>query len=38
MNHVAAEGFDPGIRMGQLIATDMIAVRLTKPVPLHHCW
>jgi len=28
-----AEGFDAGIRMGQFIAADMIAVRLTKPFP-----
>ena len=28
---LAAEGFDAGIRMGQFIAADMIAVRLTKP-------
>src|ERR1700747_807354 len=30
---VAAEGFDAGIRLGQFIAADMIAVRLTKPFP-----
>jgi DNA-binding transcriptional LysR family regulator len=30
---VAAEGFDAGIRLGQLIAADMIAVRLTPPFP-----
>ncbi|HEY2665032.1 MAG TPA: LysR substrate-binding domain-containing protein [Candidatus Binataceae bacterium] len=29
----AAEGFDAGIRLGQFIAADMIAVRLTKPFP-----
>ncbi|HEY2033132.1 MAG TPA: LysR family transcriptional regulator [Rhizomicrobium sp.] len=31
---LAAEGFDAGIRMGQFIATDMIAVRMTQPFPL----
>jgi DNA-binding transcriptional LysR family regulator len=31
---LAAEGFDAGIRMGQFIAADMIAVRLTPPFPL----
>src|SRR4051794_584090 len=30
---LAAGGFDAGIRMGQFIAPDMIAVRLTKPLP-----
>src|SRR5712675_313736 len=30
---VAAEGFDAGIRLGQFIAPDMIAVRLTPPFP-----
>ncbi len=30
---LAAEGFDAGVRMGQLIAADMIAVRLTPPFP-----
>jgi DNA-binding transcriptional LysR family regulator len=30
---VAAEGFDAGIRLGQFIAADMIAVRLTRPFP-----
>jgi DNA-binding transcriptional LysR family regulator len=30
---LAAEGFDAGIRLGQLIAADMIAVRLTRPFP-----
>jgi DNA-binding transcriptional LysR family regulator len=30
---IAAGGFDAGIRMGQLIAADMIAVRLTPPFP-----
>jgi DNA-binding transcriptional LysR family regulator len=28
---LAAEGFDAGIRLGQFIAADMVAVRLTKP-------
>jgi DNA-binding transcriptional LysR family regulator len=28
---VAAEGFDAGIRLGQFIAADMVAVRLTPP-------
>jgi DNA-binding transcriptional LysR family regulator len=31
---LAAEGFDAGIRFGQFITTDMIAVRLTPPFPL----
>jgi DNA-binding transcriptional LysR family regulator len=31
---IAAEGFDAGIRLGQSIAADMIAVRLTPPFPL----
>ena len=31
---LAAEGFDAGIRLGQIIAADMIAVRLTPPFPL----
>lgn len=31
---LAAEGFDAGIRMGQFIAADMVAVRLTPPFPL----
>jgi DNA-binding transcriptional LysR family regulator len=30
---LAAEGFDAGVRMGQFIANDMIAVRLTPPFP-----
>jgi DNA-binding transcriptional LysR family regulator len=30
---IAAEGFDAGVRLGQLIAADMIAVRLTSPFP-----
>jgi DNA-binding transcriptional LysR family regulator len=29
---VAAEGFDAGIRLGQFIAPDMVAVRLTPPL------
>ena len=28
---IAAAGFDAGIRMGQFIAADMVAVRLTQP-------
>src|SRR5882672_2653530 len=31
---LAAEGFDAGIRLGELIAADMVAVRLTSPFPL----
>jgi DNA-binding transcriptional LysR family regulator len=31
---LAAEGFDAGIRLGQFVAADMIAVRLTPPFPL----
>ena len=30
---LAAEGFDAGIRLGQFIAADMVAVRLTPPFP-----
>jgi len=30
---LAAKGFDAGVRMGQFVATDMIAVRLTPPFP-----
>ena len=30
---IAAEGFDAGIRLGQFIEADMIAVRLTPPFP-----
>ena len=30
---LAAGGFDAGIRMGQFIAADMVAVRLTPPFP-----
>src|SRR5437763_12147024 len=33
MVDIAAEGFDAGIRLGQLIAADMIAVRLSPPFP-----
>lgn len=28
---IAAEGFDAGVRMGQFIAADMVAVRMTPP-------
>jgi DNA-binding transcriptional LysR family regulator len=28
---LAAEGFDAGVRLGQFIAADMVAVRLTRP-------
>jgi DNA-binding transcriptional LysR family regulator len=31
---LAASGFDAGIRLGQFIAPDMVAVRLTAPFPL----
>ena len=31
---IAAEGFDAGIRLGQFIEADMIAVRLTPPFPM----
>ena len=31
---IAAEGFDAGIRLGQFIAADMVAVRMTKPFRL----
>ena len=31
---LATEGFDAGIRLGQFIAADMVAVRLTPPLPL----
>ena len=34
LTDLASEGFDAGIRMGQFIAGDMIAVRLTPPFPL----
>jgi DNA-binding transcriptional LysR family regulator len=30
---LASGGFDAGIRLGQFIAADMVAVRLTKPFP-----
>ena len=30
---LAAGGFDAGVRLGQFIAADMVAVRLTKPFP-----
>src|SRR5258707_7543487 len=30
---LAAKGFDAGIRLGQFIAADMVAVRLTRPFP-----
>jgi DNA-binding transcriptional LysR family regulator len=30
---LAAEGFDAGIRLGQFIGADMVAVRLTPPFP-----
>ena len=31
---LAAEGFDAGVRLGQFIAADMVAVRLTRPFPV----
>lgn len=31
---LAGEGFDAGIRLGQFVAADMVAVRLTPPFPL----
>ncbi|MDL2404756.1 LysR family transcriptional regulator [Rhizobium calliandrae] len=31
---LASEGFDAGVRMGEFIAADMIAVRLTPPFPI----
>ncbi|MBN3753287.1 LysR family transcriptional regulator [Paraburkholderia sp. Tr-20389] len=31
---IAAEGFDAGIRLGQFVATDMVAVPLTPPLRL----
>lgn len=31
---LAAQGFDAGVRLGQFIAADMVAVRLTPPFPL----
>ena len=33
MVDLAAQGFDAGIRLGQFIAPDMVAVRLTPPFP-----
>ena len=30
---IVAEGFDAGIRLGEMIAEDMVAVRLTPPFP-----
>lgn len=30
---LAAKGFDAGIRLGEFIAADMVAVRLTPPFP-----
>jgi DNA-binding transcriptional LysR family regulator len=33
MVDLAAQGFDAGIRLGQLISPDMVAVRLTPPFP-----
>src|SRR5579862_4997697 len=30
---LAAQGFDAGIRLGQFVAADMVAVRLTAPFP-----
>ena len=30
---LAAEGFDAGVRLGQFIAADMVAVRLAQPFP-----
>jgi DNA-binding transcriptional LysR family regulator len=34
MVDLAAGGFDAGIRLGQMIAPDMVALRLTPPFPL----
>jgi DNA-binding transcriptional LysR family regulator len=34
LTDIAAEGFDAGIRFGQLIAADMVAIRLTPPFRL----
>lgn len=31
---IVAEGYDAGIRIGEVIAQDMVAVRLTEPSPL----
>lgn len=33
MTDLAAAGFDAGIRLGEFIAPDMVAVRLTPPLP-----
>src|SRR5271169_5968429 len=33
LTDLAAEGFDAGVRLGQFIAADMVAVRLTPPFP-----
>lgn len=33
MVDIVADGFDAGIRLGQLIAADMVVVRLTRPFP-----
>lgn len=33
MVDLAAQGFDAGIRLGELVAPDMVAVRLTQPFP-----
>jgi DNA-binding transcriptional LysR family regulator len=34
MVDLAANGFDAGVRMGEFVAADMVAVRLTPPFPL----
>jgi DNA-binding transcriptional LysR family regulator len=34
LTDIASEGFDAGVRLGQFIEADMIAVRLTPPFPL----
>ena len=31
---LAAGGFDAGVRLGQFVAADMVAIRLTRPFPL----
>jgi DNA-binding transcriptional LysR family regulator len=31
---IAAQGFDAGMRLGQFVAADMVAVRLTRPFPI----
>jgi DNA-binding transcriptional LysR family regulator len=33
LSDIAAEGFDAGVRLGDQIAADMVAVRLTPPIP-----